>query len=99
MLEVFELHVAQSGVPVVTDVILDRCSTAVLALDRSDLAGLVCEDRLVAKCPSWSVNETCAPRCARSRRTITRDPAEQLVRSRWLLISQTSPLGRSAPSW
>jgi hypothetical protein len=48
VLEVFEWQVAQPGVLVVADVILDPCATAVLALDRGDLAGLVGEDRLEA---------------------------------------------------
>ena len=49
--------------------------------------------------PSWSVKDSCAPGCARSRRTITRDPAGQPVRSSSSVISQTCPLARSPPSW
>ena len=48
------------------------------------------------RCPSWSVNDSCAPGCARSRRTINRDPAGHARRSTWPVISATSPLPRRA---
>ena len=49
--------------------------------------------------PSWSVNDSCAPGCGRSRRTITRDPSGQVESSRRSVISTTSPFSRSVPSW
>jgi hypothetical protein len=48
VLEVAEGQVAQAGVRVVGDVVLDACAAAVSLLDVGDLAGLVGEDRLEA---------------------------------------------------
>ena len=47
---------------------------------------------------SWSVKLSCAPGCARSRRTITRDAVGQAVRSSCSVISATCPFSRSLPS-
>ena len=46
--EVAEREVAQPGVFVVADVVLDACAAAVVALEFGDRAGLVGEDRLEA---------------------------------------------------
>ena len=48
VLELFEGQVAQAGVLVVSDVILDVRAGAVSALELGGLAGLVGEDRLEA---------------------------------------------------
>lgn len=46
VLEVAERQVAQAGVLVVADVVLDTRAAAMIAFDGGDLAGLVGEDRL-----------------------------------------------------
>src|SRR4051812_27959993 len=48
VLEVAERQVAQSGVLVVADVVLDACAAAVITLDRGGIAGLVGENGLEA---------------------------------------------------
>jgi hypothetical protein len=45
--------------------------------------------------PLWSVKESCAPSCARSRLTIYLDPSGQAPRSTRSVISATCSLGRS----
>ena len=51
------------------------CALAVAALEDLDIGiGLVGEDDLEAMPVVVGVNESCAPGCARSRRTISRDP-------------------------
>jgi len=74
-------------------VVLDACAATVIALELSDLPGLVGEDRLEAMPVEIGEGELRAG-CARSRLTITRDPSGQLCRSRCLVISETCPLGR-----
>jgi hypothetical protein len=51
----------------------------------------------VKRCPSTSVNRSCAPGCGRSRRTITRDPVGHFDRSRhssWRTSPTISRCGR-----
>jgi hypothetical protein len=97
--ELLERQLGQAGVLVVTDAVLDPGALAVTTLQDCDVrVGLIGQDRLEAV-PSWSVNESCAPGCGRSRRTITREPAGQEPGSTRSVSSTTCPLQRADPSW
>lgn len=83
-----------AGVLVVTDAVRDPRALALTTLDDRDV-WVVSSVRIAWKrYPSWSVNGSWAPGRGRSRRTITLDPAGQERRSRWSVISQTSPFSR-----
>jgi hypothetical protein len=45
------------------------------------------------------VNDSCAPGCGRSRRTINLDPSGQAERSTISVITPTSPFSRSVACW
>jgi len=98
VLEVAEGQVAQPGVLVAADVVLDASAGAVLAFDLDGRAGLVGEDRL-EPVPVDIGEVQLRAGCARSRLTITRETVGQLLRLRCSVISQTCPLRRSLPSW
>ena len=95
--EVAEREVAQAGVFVVADVVLDASAAAVVALEFGDRAGLVGEDRLEAVPVVVGEGQLRAGVRAFAL-TITRVRCGQLDRSRWSVISQTCPLGRACPS-
>src|SRR3954465_6911794 len=96
--ERLERELRKARVLVVADAVLDMGALAVAALDdRGVLVGLSVRIAWKRK-PSWSVKESCAPGCGRSRRTITREPCGQGLSSTLSVISETSPFSRSLPS-
>ena len=96
--EPLERQLRKAGVLVVADAVLDAGALTVTALQDGDLGvGLVV--RIAWKrYPSWSVNDSCAPGCGRSRRTITLAPVGQGDSSTRSVISTTCPFSRSDPS-
>ena len=54
--------------------------------------------KAVNRCPSMSVNRSCAPGCGRSLRTMTRIPPGQLSRSSSPVMSATHAPSRTCPS-
>jgi len=96
--ELFERHVRQPGVLVVTDPVLHPGALTVATLDRREvLIVLIGEDRLEAV--AVVVGEGELSGCGRSRRTINLEPSGQPDSSTCSVISTTSPFSRSLPSW
>jgi hypothetical protein len=97
--ELLERELGQAGVLVVADPVLDVGVLTVAALDDRDvLIVLVGEDRLEAVAVVVGERQLRAG-CGRSRPTISLDPSGQEDRSTRSVISATSPLARSLPSW
>jgi hypothetical protein len=95
--ECLERELLKARVFVVADPVLDPGALAVTTLD-DPMSPSVWSVRIAWKrYPSWSVNDSCAPGCGRSRRTITLDPSGQDERSSRWVISTTSPFSRSDP--
>jgi hypothetical protein len=96
--ERLERELREARVLVVADAVLDAGVLAVAALHDRDLGvGLVDQDRLEAVAVVVCERQLRAG-VGHSRRRITRDPADQLERSRWSVISTTRPFLRSLPS-
>jgi hypothetical protein len=94
--------VAQAGRFRAADAVLDAGVAAVpdfeVGVLASRAAGLGVVTNAVKRCPSASVNRSCAPGCGRPRRTITRDHAGHLSRSSRPVSSATQAPSRGSPS-
>jgi hypothetical protein len=55
------------------DVILGVRALTLTALQDGDIGIVLVGEEDLEACPSWSVNDSCAPGCARSRRQISRE--------------------------
>ena len=90
---VVERQVAQPGVLGRADAVLDAGVAAVAQFEVGELAvgppWAVLVRNPVTRCPSASVNRSCAPGCGRSLRRISRVPAGQADRSTSPVASAT----------
>lgn len=81
------------------DAILDHGVLAVKSLQRGDVWSGWSVMKHWKRCPSRSVNESCAPGCGRSRRQINRVPSGQSGRLTWPVSSVTHAPSRGSPPW